>query len=98
MARIGRNLATLYALDDIGEHRVGAARHSDLLALPHHETVEKLNLCAPAFLHVLAHGRTLLGGSALAVLEALLVAGTHRCIVSLARARDGLRRQMQNLL
>src|ERR1700726_2013260 len=56
------------------------ARHARPTFAPH-ETVEEFDLRAPAFLHVLAHGGTLLGGGALAVLEALLVAGVNRRFV-----------------
>src|SRR3984893_14177549 len=91
-------LTALDALDDIRQCGIGAAREADFLALPHHKAVEEFDLRAPALLHVLAHGGTLLGGGALAVHEALLVAGAHRRLVALARARNRLGRQMQNLL
>src|SRR5712691_3036683 len=98
VARIGLELATLHALDDVGQHRIGAAREADLLALAHHQAVEEVDLRAPALLHVLAHGGTLLGRGAVGVLQALLVAGAHRRLVALARARNRLGRQMQDLL
>src|ERR1700753_1570205 len=60
-------LAALDAQHDIGQRRVGSALQADLLAFAHHEAVEEGDLGAPALLHVLAHGRTLLGGDALAV-------------------------------
>ena len=96
--RIRAQLIAFHALDDVRQHGIGAAREADLLALAHHEAVEEFDLRAPALLHVLAHGGTLLGGGALAVLEALLVAGAHRRLVALARTRNRLGRQMQNLL
>src|SRR6202795_3831711 len=89
---------TFHALDDVRQRGIGAAREADLLALAHHEAVEEFDLRAPAFLHVLAHGGTLLGRGALAVLEALLVAGAHRRLVALARTRNRLGRQVHNLL
>src|ERR1700730_12377466 len=89
---------TFHALDDIRQRGIGAAREADLPALAHHEAIEEFDLRAPALLHVLAHGGTLLGRGALAVLEALLVAGAHRRLVALARTRNRLGRQMQNLL
>src|SRR6476620_11190839 len=95
--RIRPQLITFHAFDDVGQHRIGVARKADLLALAHHEAVEKFDLRAPPFLHVLAHRGTLFGGGALAVLEALLVAGAHRGLVALAGTRYGFRRQMQNL-
>src|SRR6478735_5347323 len=98
MPRIRAQFIALHALDDIRQYGIGAAREADLLALAHHEAVEEFDLGAPALLHVLAHGGTLLGGGALAVLETLLVAGGHRRLVALTRTRDGLRRQVQNLL
>src|SRR6266446_8236625 len=96
--RIRPQLMTFHTLDDVRQHGVGGAREADLPALAHHEAVEEFDLRAPAFLHVLAHGGTLLGRGALAVLEALLVAGAHRCLVALAGTRNRLGRQMQNLL
>src|SRR6266478_9266925 len=89
---------TFHALDDVRQRGIGDAREADLPALAHHEAVEEFDLRAPAFLHILAHGGTLLGRGALAVLEALLVAGAHRCLVALAGTRNRLGRQMQNLL
>src|SRR5260370_664952 len=94
----GPRAITCHALDDVRQHGVGAAREADLLALAYHEAVEEFDLRTSALLHVLAHGRTLLGGSVLAVFEALLVAGAHRRLIALARTRNRLGRQMQNLL
>src|ERR1035437_4932381 len=96
--RIWAQLIAFHALDDVRQHGIGAAREADLLALAHHEAVEKFDLRAPAFLHILAHGGTLLGGGVLAVLEALLIAGAHRRLVALSRTRYRLWRQVQNLL
>src|SRR5713101_1822336 len=96
--RIRGQLITFHALDDVRQHGIGAAGEADLLALAHHEAVEEFDLRAPALLHVLAHGRTLLGGGALAVLETLLVAGARRRVVALSRTRDRLRRQVQYFL
>src|SRR6478736_2635438 len=96
--RIRAQLITFHALDDVCQHGIGVAREADLLALAHHEAVKEFDLRASALLHVLAHGRTLLGGGVLAVFEALLVACAHRRLVALPRTRNRLRRQMQNLL
>src|SRR5712675_1131182 len=96
--RIRAQLITFHALDDVCQHGIGVAREADLLALAHHEAVEEFDFRASALLHVLAHGRTLLRGGVLAVSEALLVADAHRRLVALARPRNRLRRQMQNLL
>src|SRR5262245_24165434 len=98
VARIGLDLIALDALDDIGERRIGPARKADLLAFAHDEAVEELDLRAPALLHVLAHRGALLGCRAPAIVEALLVAGAHRLLIALARARDRFRRQVQDLL
>src|ERR1700741_1597929 len=89
---------SLHALDEVGQHRIGAACDAHFLAFAYHEPVHELDLGPPALLHVLAHGGTLLAGDALAVLEALLVAIPHRRLVALARARDRLGREMQDLL
>src|SRR5262249_10107143 len=89
---------TFHALDDVRQRGIGTAGETDLVALAHHEAVEEFDLRAPAFLHVLAHRGTLLGGGVLAVLETLLVAGAHRRLVALARTRNGLGRQVQDLL
>src|SRR5258706_1406503 len=91
-------LITFHALDDVRQHGISTAREAYLLALAHHEAVEEFDFRASALLHVLAHGRTLLRGGVLTVCEALLVADAHRRLVALARARNRLRRQMQNLL
>src|SRR5712675_2905677 len=96
--RIRAQLITFHALDDVCQHGIGVAREADLLALAHHEAVEEFDFRASALLHVLAHGRTLLRGGVLAVFEALLVAGANRRLVALARTRNRLGRQMQNLL
>src|SRR5262249_40596290 len=53
---------------------------------------------APALLHILTHRRVLSGGGALALPEALLVAGAHRSFVAFARARNRLGRQVIDLL
>src|SRR6185437_11969863 len=96
--RIGLELAALDALDDIGEHRVGAHSQAKLLALAYHEAVEELDLGAPAFLHVLAHRGPLARSHAARVLETLLVAGAHRVRVALAGACDRLGLDVQDLL
>src|SRR5262245_44588249 len=98
MPRIGSQLALLDALDDVGEHGVGAGGDAHLLALAHHVAVEVLDLGAAALLHVLAHRRALLGRHLAAVLDALLVAGPHRRLVALAGPGDGIRGQMHDLL
>src|SRR5258706_16182574 len=91
-------LITFHALDDCRQHGISTAREAYLLALAHHEAVEEFDFRASALLHVLAHGRTLFRGGVLAVCEALLVACAHRRLVALARARNRLKRQRQNLL
>src|SRR5258706_1933171 len=91
-------LITFHALDDVRQHGISTAREAYLLALAHHEAVEEFDFRASALLHVLAHGRTLLRGDVLTVCEALLVTDAHRRLVALARTRNRLRRQMQNLL
>src|ERR1700754_1364361 len=96
--RIRLQLAALDALDEVRQHGIGAARKTDLLALAHHKTIDEFDLCAPALLHVLAHRRALPGGGALGVRKTLLVAGAHRRLVALARARNGLGRDVQDLL
>src|SRR5262249_30960508 len=58
----------------------------------------EIDLGAPSLLHVLAHRRALLRRGALAVLEALFVAGLHCAFIALAGARDRFRRQVKNLL
>src|SRR5712672_2197877 len=95
---IRAQLTTFHALDDVRQHGIGAAGEADFFALAHYKTVEEFDLRAPALLHVLAHGRTLLGRGAAAVLEALVVAGAHCRLVALARSGNCLRRQMQDLL
>ena len=79
-------------IDPWPEHVEHMRKHG--LRVTHARDVEEFDLGSPAFLHILAHGGTLLGGGALAVLEALLVAGGHRRLVALARARDGLGREV----
>src|SRR5258706_7386267 len=91
-------LITFHALDDCRQHGISTAREAYLLALAHREAVEEFDFRASALLHVLAHGRTLLRGGVLTVCEALLVTDAHRRLVALARTRNRLRRQMQNLL
>src|SRR5262249_46255776 len=96
--RIGRELAPLDALDDIRQHRVGAGRDADPLALARDQPVDELDLGAAALLHVLAHRGPLPGRGAPGILEALRIAGLHRRLVAFAGARDRLRRQVQDLL
>src|SRR5262249_48725230 len=96
--RIGGNLTALDALDEIGEHRIGAAWQTELLALAHDEAVEKLDLSAAAFLHVLTHRGPLLACRARALPDALLGAGALRGLVAPAGPRDGLGRQMVDVL
>src|SRR5437588_134979 len=55
VAGIGLKLIPFHALDDVRQHRIGAARKADLFVLAHHEAVEEFDLRAPAFLHILAH-------------------------------------------
>src|SRR5512142_645724 len=73
--RIRRELAALDPLHDVGEHRVGARRNADPLALARDQAVDELDLGAPALLHVLAHRGPLPRRGAPRVLEALGVAG-----------------------
>src|SRR5882757_4384421 len=70
--RVGFQLVTLHALDEVGQHGIGAARQTKLLALAHHKTVDEFDFGAAAFLHVLAHRGTLPRGSALGVRKTLL--------------------------
>jgi hypothetical protein len=53
--RILLQLAALDLLDDVGEDRIGAAGHTELLALAHDVAVDELDLGAPALVHVLPH-------------------------------------------
>src|SRR5262245_11328742 len=87
---IGPDLTSLDALDDVGQYRVGAASYSDLLALAHDQPIKKFDFRAPALLHILAHRRPLLGRGALALPEALLIAGAHRRFIAFSRARNHL--------
>src|SRR6202140_4194305 len=96
--RIRAQLVAFHALDDAGQHGIGVAGEADLLALANHKAVEEFDFRAPALLHVLAHRGPLLGGGLLAVLEALLGAGTHRRLVAFAGTLNRLGRQMQDLL
>src|SRR5262245_10394885 len=59
---------------------------------------EEFDFCAPALLHILTHRRALSGGSALALPEALLVAGAHCSFVAFARARNRLGWKVIDLL
>src|SRR5580700_7520391 len=95
---IGLQFAFLDALDNIDQHRIGAAGKSYLLSLTHDEAVQKFDLGAAAFLHVLAHRRTLSGGGVGGILEALRVARLLRHRIAFAGACDGFRRQMQDVL
>jgi len=61
MPWIGLQFALLDALDDVGQHRIGAAGQADFLALAHDQAVEEFDFRAPAFLHVLAHRGALPG-------------------------------------
>src|SRR5215472_16004621 len=96
--RILLQLAPRDLLDDVGLDRSGAAGPAELLALAHDMAIDELDLGAPALRHVLAHRRPLLGCGLLAVGKTLRVIGFGRRLVALARARDGLRRQMQDVL
>src|SRR5581483_2760446 len=96
--RILLQLAALDLLDDVGQDRVGAAGHAELLALAYDMAVDELDLGAPALRHVLAHRGTLLGRRLLAVGKALRVISFDRRLVALAGARDRLGRQMQDVL
>src|SRR5262245_66570129 len=79
---IGPEFTSLDALDDVGQYRVGLARQTNLLALSHDQSIEKFDFRAPALLHILSHRRPLFGGGELALSEALLVAGAHRCFIA----------------
>src|SRR5436305_6281374 len=43
VARVGFQLAALDALDEVGQHGVGTARKTHLVALAHHKTVEEFD-------------------------------------------------------
>src|SRR6185437_5060441 len=88
----------LDALDDIGQDRIGAAVHAELLALAHDMAVNELDLGAPSLRHVLAHRRTLFGCRFLAVGKALRIIGLDRRLIALTGARDGLGCEMQDIL
>src|SRR5262249_15147931 len=77
---------------------VGAASYSDLLALAHDQPIKKFDLRAPALLHILAHRTPLFGRCALALPEALLVAGAHRRFIAFSRTRNHLGGQVVDLL
>src|ERR1700761_5499940 len=96
--RILLQLTALDLLDDVGQNRIGAAGYAELLALAHDMAVDELDLGAPSLLHVLAHRGALAGRRLLAVGETLRVIGFCRRLVAFARARDGLRLQMQDVL
>src|ERR1700748_1061557 len=96
--RILLQLATLDLLDDVGQDRIGAAGHAELLALADDVAVDELDLGTPSLFHVLAHRGALPRRRLLAISEALRVIGFGRRLVALAGARDRLRRQMQDVL
>src|SRR5580658_9584015 len=79
--RILLELTALHLLDDVGQDRIGAAGHAELLALAHDIAVDELDLGAPTLLHVLAHRRPLLGRGLLAVSETLRVISLGRHLV-----------------
>src|SRR6476661_36764 len=87
---IGPEFTSLDALDDVGQYRVGLARQTNLLALSHDQSIEKFDFRAPTLLHILSHRRPLFGGGALALSEALLIAGAHRRFIAFSRARNHL--------
>src|ERR1700757_4084182 len=87
---IGPEFTSLDALDDVGQHRVGFASQTNLLALSHDQPIEKFDFRSPALLHILSHRRPLFGGGALALPEALLIAGAHRRFITFSRARNHL--------
>ena len=87
---IGPEFTSLDPLDDVGQYRVGLARQTNLLALSHDQPIEKFDFRAPALLHILSHRRPLFGGGALALSEALLIAGAHCRFIALSRARNHL--------
>src|SRR5262245_37976675 len=94
VSRIGAQLFSLDARDEVGQNGIGAAGEADLGAFAHHKTVHEIDLGTPPLLHVLAHRRPLFGGDAFAISKALFVAGANRVLVALAGARDRLRWQM----
>src|SRR5829696_8902074 len=57
MLRVGRDLALLHPLDDIGQRRIGRRGDPDILGLVADEAVEEFDLGPPPLHHVLAHGR-----------------------------------------
>src|SRR5271155_317791 len=95
---VGLELAALDPLDDIDQRGIGARRQPDLLALADDETVEELDLGAPALDHVLAHRRALAARALLRIGEPARIDLLQRRLVALAGARDHLGRQMEDLL
>src|SRR5262245_66638536 len=95
---IGPEFTSLGALDDVGQYRVGLARHTNLLALSHDQPIEKFDFRAPALLHILSHRRPLFGGGALALPEALLIAGAHRRFIAFSGARNHFGGRVVDLL
>src|SRR6516164_3542842 len=94
----GSDLTSLDALDDVSQYSVGAASYSDLLALAYDQPIKKFDFRAPTLLHILAHRRPLFGRGALALPEALLIAGAHRRFIAFSRARNHLGGQVVDLL
>jgi len=97
VARVGLEFAALDLFDNIDEPLVGARLQPDLRALADDKAVEELDFRAPALLHILAHGRTLLGRTARLRQHSVLVA-RERLGVALAGAGDYVGRQVVDLL
>src|SRR5262245_19723737 len=95
---IGPDLTSLDALDDVSQYCVGAASYSDLLALAHDQPIKKFDFRAPTLLHILAHRRPLFGRGALALPEALLIAGAQRRFIAFSRARKHLGGPVEDLI
>src|SRR5262245_56153591 len=83
MARVLFGFAALDLLDDVDEALVGAGRDADLLAFAHDKAVQELDLGAPAFGHVLAHRRLLIGRAAPDPRQPPLIMGLERSGIAL---------------
>ena len=95
---VGDKFAALDAPDDVGQDGIGATGEPEPIARAHDEAVEEFDLGATSLQHVLTHRGALLGCGVLGVLEALLFVAVHRRRVALARPRNGLRRQVHDVL
>src|SRR6185312_9998047 len=98
MRGIGLKFAALHFQHEFGEDFVGATGNAEPRALARDQAVHEFDLGAAALHHVLTHRGTLLTRKFRRVLETLFLDRARRLVVALARARDGLGRQMQYLL